>query len=341
MSITCPSSSHLHHIPITSSSSSLLQIHHTSITSLLHLNHISIISLLQLITSQSHLNFISITSQSHLHPISIISHSHLYCVSVTSPSYLHHISIISQLHLTSKLHLYYISITSLSCLNHISISESGFTCIPSFQMYSSTELQRPSEVVLNESVPNEQVRTAAKSRKHKSIVPAAHLPVRPTSRNTQRDVHANVIHWNPDQGSLHHFGYHNGRVLVEESGLYYVYAKTCFRYYDIIEVASETEQDSQSNGPPTISPSDAGMQLVQYVFREHVSRGRSGPVLLMKSGHTWHWKQGTWHTCCQRQSGVFALQSGDGLYVSILNIWVLDPDTEGSYFGAFMVSGEQ
>ncbi|XP_076872048.1 tumor necrosis factor ligand superfamily member 11-like isoform X2 [Brachyhypopomus gauderio] len=209
------------------------------------------------------------------------------------------------------------------------------------QMYSSTELQRPSEVVLNESVPNEQVRTAAKSRKHKSIVPAAHLPVRPTSRNTQRDVHANVIHWNPDQGSLHHFGYHNGRVLVEESGLYYVYAKTCFRYYDIIEVASETEQDSQSNGPPTISPSDAGMQLVQYVFREHVSRGRSGPVLLMKSGHTWHWKQGTWHTCCQRQSGVFALQSGDGLYVSILNIWVLDPDTEGSYFGAFMVSGEQ
>ncbi|KAK1798782.1 hypothetical protein P4O66_007066, partial [Electrophorus voltai] len=181
--------------------------------------------------------------------------------------------------------------------------------------YSSAELQRPTEGVLNETAPGDALRgkqrTGARSRKQKSVMPAAHLPVRPASRHAQRTIHATIIHWNAEQGNLQHFGYHNGRILVEESGLYYVYAKTCFRYYDIFEVSSETEHNSQSDVPLTLSPSDYGVQLMQYVFHERISHGTSEPVLLMKSGNTWRWKRGTYHMCCEQQSGVFSLQAGE------------------------------
>uniref|UniRef100_A0A4W4H897 THD domain-containing protein n=1 Tax=Electrophorus electricus TaxID=8005 RepID=A0A4W4H897_ELEEL len=193
--------------------------------------------------------------------------------------------------------------------------------------------------VLNEMAPGDALRgkqrTGARSRKQKSVMPAAHLPVRPA-----RTIHATIIHWNAEQGNLQHFGYHNGRILVEESGLYYVYAKTCFRYYDIFEVSSETEHNSQSDVPLTLSPSDYGVQLMQYVFHERISHRTSEPVLLMKSGNTWRWKRGTYHMCCEQQSGVFSLQAGEGVYVSVLNLWLLDPEAEGSYFGAFRVSSE-
>uniref|UniRef100_A0A4W4HG47 THD domain-containing protein n=1 Tax=Electrophorus electricus TaxID=8005 RepID=A0A4W4HG47_ELEEL len=199
--------------------------------------------------------------------------------------------------------------------------------------------------VLNEMAPGDALRgkqrTGARSRKQKSVMPAAHLPVRPPSLpSSSGTIHATIIHWNAEQGNLQHFGYHNGRILVEESGLYYVYAKTCFRYYDIFEVSSETEHNSQSDVPLTLSPSDYGVQLMQYVFHERISHRTSEPVLLMKSGNTWRWKRGTYHMCCEQQSGVFSLQAGEGVYVSVLNLWLLDPEAEGSYFGAFRVSSE-
>uniref|UniRef100_A0A3B1K575 THD domain-containing protein n=1 Tax=Astyanax mexicanus TaxID=7994 RepID=A0A3B1K575_ASTMX len=118
-------------------------------------------------------------------------------------------------------------------------------------------------------------------------------------------IHATIIHWYPEQGNLQHFGYNNGRVLVQKSGLYYVYN---------------------------------GVQLIQYVFVERLSYSSTlRTTLLMKSGNTFQWKRGTYHMCCQQQSGVFSLQAGEGLYVSVSNSWMLDPEAEGSYFGAFRV----
>ncbi|XP_066520522.1 tumor necrosis factor ligand superfamily member 11-like [Hoplias malabaricus] len=208
------------------------------------------------------------------------------------------------------------------------------------QADSSTGPQRPTEVVLTETVSTNKfldvkARTETKiQRKHRNITPAAHLPIKPTSGNIQRKVLATIIHWNPEQGNLHHFGYHNGRILARKSGLYYVYAKTCFRYYDILEVVPESGKRLQ-----TESPSDEGVQLIQYVYHERLSHSLlTRPALLMKSGNTWQWKRGTYHMCCQQQSGVFSIQAGEGLYVSVSNSWMLDPEAEGSYFGAFRVS---
>ncbi|KAI4886658.1 hypothetical protein NFI96_012773, partial [Prochilodus magdalenae] len=201
------------------------------------------------------------------------------------------------------------------------------------------------QVVFTKPVPTDAFRQASpepkSQKKHRNITPAAHLPIKPASGYIQRKVHATIIHWNPEQGNLHHFGYHNGRILVQKSGLYYVYAKTCFRYYGILEESSESTQGGQLKRSPTISPSDEGVQLIQYVFQERLSYSSpSRPVLLMKSGNTWRWNRGTYHMCCQQQSGVFSLRAGEGLYVSVSNSWMLDPEAEGSYFGAFRVSSE-
>ncbi|KAG9277879.1 tumor necrosis factor ligand superfamily member 11 [Astyanax mexicanus] len=208
------------------------------------------------------------------------------------------------------------------------------------QADSSAELQTLPEDLLTEPVSAATFRDAKAStdvkseRKHKNIMPAAHLPIKPVSGHIQRKIHATIIHWYPEQGNLQHFGYNNGRVLVQKSGLYYVYAKTCFRYYDLLE-------NGHSNESPTSSPFDKGVQLIQYVFVERLSYSSTlRTTLLMKSGNTFQWKRGTYHMCCQQQSGVFSLQAGEGLYVSVSNSWMLDPEAEGSYFGAFRVSSE-
>ncbi|CAB1327809.1 unnamed protein product [Coregonus sp. 'balchen'] len=157
----------------------------------------------------------------------------------------------------------------------------------------------------------------------REVTPSAHLPIQPPSGHIQRDIQTTtMIHWDHTQGHLSKIGYHDGRILVREGGLYYIYAKTCFRYYDQVE---ESLMESESHAPG----------------RRGVSADHSAPLrpaVLMKSGSTRRWQRGHYHMCCQQQGGAFPLRPGDGIYVSVSNSWLLDPEAEGSYFGAFRIS---
>ncbi|XP_042614949.1 tumor necrosis factor ligand superfamily member 11-like isoform X2 [Cyprinus carpio] len=196
-----------------------------------------------------------------------------------------------------------------------------------FQIDSVTALKNHSEAVIKESILSERL-THDEEKKRRRSSPAAHLPIRP-SRQTQRDVHATVLHWNPDQGHLSHLGYRHGRILIQKSGLYYIYAKTCFRHYESLETDS-------GSGPGS---SQTAVQLIQYIHQERFSRSAaSSSSVLMKTGSTRVWRRGGYHMCCQQQGGVFSLRPGDALYVSVSNSWMLDPEAEGSYFGAFRIS---
>ncbi|XP_030637719.1 tumor necrosis factor ligand superfamily member 10-like [Chanos chanos] len=175
----------------------------------------------------------------------------------------------------------------------------------------------------------------------RKITPAAHLPIKPQSEQKQRNINAAIVHWNAKQGYLSHLGYHNGRILIHEPGLYYIYAKTCFRFYYNLDSNSESVSgtDSSLDSLLEVQTLQGGVQLFQYVYNERLIH--SSPVrvvLLMRSGSTQRWNQDTYHMCCQQQGGVFALRSGDGLYVNVSNSWMLDPDAEGSYFGTFRIS---
>ncbi|ROK31081.1 Tumor necrosis factor ligand superfamily member 11 [Anabarilius grahami] len=169
-----------------------------------------------------------------------------------------------------------------------------------FQMDSVTELKNHSEAVIKDTV---------------------------VSERSTRNVRATIIHWNADQGHLSRFRYHDGRILVQKSGLYYIYAKTCFRHHESLE----TEAGS---GPGS---SDA-VQLIQYVFHERVTHSAPSRTVLMKTGSTRSWRRGAYDMCCHQQAGLFPLRDGDAVYVSVSNSWMLDPEAEGSYFGAFRIS---
>ncbi|KAL2087788.1 hypothetical protein ACEWY4_016616 [Coilia grayii] len=177
-------------------------------------------------------------------------------------------------------------------------------------------------------------------KRQRPRTPVAHLPIKPPSTNGQREVYATIIHWNADRGHLSQLKYGNGRILFQKPGVYYVYAKTCFRYYSEPELSMESHSAPPNNPagrPATATPSP--VQLIQYIFLERPSHGSPiRPLMIMKTGSTNRWRPSGYHMSCQQQGGVVEIKSGDGLYVSVSNAWMLDPEAEGSYFGAFRIA---
>lgn len=127
-----------------------------------------------------------------------------------------------------------------------------------------------------------------------------------------------TIDWDTERGHLQGMGYTKGKLLVREAGFYYVYAKTCFRYYDLSGAGGEVDVSNA--------------QLIQYVYHESITNGRA--TLLMKTGSTMRWNNTTYNMYCAQQGRGFRLEPGDTLYVDVSNAWMLDPEGEGTYFGA-------
>ncbi|XP_028847231.1 tumor necrosis factor ligand superfamily member 11 isoform X2 [Denticeps clupeoides] len=152
-------------------------------------------------------------------------------------------------------------------------------------------------------------------------VPAAHLPVRGPTDFSIRDEKAVMVHWNANQGHLMKIQYKDGRILLKEDGLYYVYAKTCFRLW--IGEKSPTPQPDVSNA-----------QLIQYVYHEKHTQSMIRPILIMKSGSTVRWDNKKYHFYCVQQGRGVHLSPGDALFVNVSSSWLLDPEPEASYFGA-------
>uniref|UniRef100_W5MEZ7 TNF superfamily member 11 n=1 Tax=Lepisosteus oculatus TaxID=7918 RepID=W5MEZ7_LEPOC len=168
-----------------------------------------------------------------------------------------------------------------------------------------------------------QVAKSTENKTHeKDLKPSAHLTIRAPINFTQRNIQLALIHWNTNHGLAHlrHLGYSDGIIKILEGGFYYVYAKTCFRYY--AGVSGDVLKDD------TI--------LIQYVH--HEKQAQKTTIVLMKSGSTKHWNKTDFNLYCIQQGGVFLLKDGDGIYVKVSNSWLLDPEPEGSYFGAIKMS---
>lgn len=132
------------------------------------------------------------------------------------------------------------------------------------------------------------------------------------------------IEWDQQHGNLHKMSYQDGNLLVLESGLYYVYAKTCFRYYNIQDEGREAR---------THAPDVSNAQLIQYVKHKSIKQNNRN-VLLMKTGSTKQWNNMSYNMYCAQQSRVVRLVEGDALFVEVSNAWMLDQEAEGTYFGA-------
>ncbi|KAI5621173.1 tumor necrosis factor ligand superfamily member 11, partial [Silurus asotus] len=171
--------------------------------------------------------------------------------------------------------------------------------------------------------PFKEIKKKERSRK-KDPTPIAHLSVKTPMEFASTDPNVlTTVHWNPFHGSLKKVKYHNGRFVMEEQGLYYMYAKTCFRYAP--EHASKRQDVSN-------------VQLIQYIFHESHTQTKLKPVLLSKSGATFNFSDPKYNMYCVQQGRSALLKQSDGLFVNVSNSWLLDPEPEGTYFGVFKLS---
>uniref|UniRef100_A0A3B4V280 TNF superfamily member 11 n=1 Tax=Seriola dumerili TaxID=41447 RepID=A0A3B4V280_SERDU len=190
----------------------------------------------------------------------------------------------------------------------------------------STAPHRPIEEVQTEPVLNalRDTRKTRRCKTPKESLPSAHLPIRRPQEYPKKDVRqAITIDWEEKHGYHHKMGYQKGKLLVIEPGFYYVYAKTCFRYYRIPEDSSQAE----------IPPVDvSNTQLIQYVYHESIKWNKA--VMLMKTGSTMRWNDTSYNMYCAQQGRGVQLEEGDALFVNVSNAWMLDLEGEGTYFGA-------
>ncbi|XP_077473405.1 tumor necrosis factor ligand superfamily member 11 [Stigmatopora argus] len=180
---------------------------------------------------------------------------------------------------------------------------------------------------LIEEVQTEPVLNALKdTRKNQHLKnqkkpPSAHLHIK-ADKQYARKPETVMIDWDEVHGYSHKMDYQRGKLLVDRSGFYYVYAKTCFRYF------------KPGSGGPAIDVSN--LQLIQYIYHESIKQN-SKEELLTKTGSTKRWDNFSYNMYCAQQGRGLWLDRGDALYVTVSNAWALDPERKGTYFGAIKV----
>uniref|UniRef100_A0A7N6A305 THD domain-containing protein n=1 Tax=Anabas testudineus TaxID=64144 RepID=A0A7N6A305_ANATE len=185
---------------------------------------------------------------------------------------------------------------------------------------------------LQEEVQTEPVLNALKDKRNrnkgcktpKESLPSAHLPIDVHQEYSKKgEPKAVTIDWDVEHGYRHRMEYQKGKLQVMEPGFYYVYAKTCFRYYYVGANSGQT-------GTPQVDVSNT--QLIQYIYYESIKNSKA--MMLMKTGSTMRWNNTTYNMYCAQQGRGIRLEDGDTLFVNVSNAWMLDPEGEGTYFGA-------
>ncbi|NXF87441.1 TNF10 factor, partial [Eubucco bourcierii] len=160
--------------------------------------------------------------------------------------------------------------------------------------------------------------TGSSSRKNSPSLRIDSLP--------RRGVGHKISNWESRKGHsfLYNVELRNGELVIPQTGFYYIYSQTYFRF-------RENENEDSDLLVQIRNPK----QLVQYVYK---LTNYPEPILLMKSARTSCWsKKAEYGLYSIYQGGVFQLKSEDRIFVSVSNSDIVDMDKEASFFGAFMV----
>ncbi|NXH17811.1 TNF10 factor, partial [Bucco capensis] len=116
----------------------------------------------------------------------------------------------------------------------------------------------------------------------------------------------------------------NGELVIPQTGFYYIYSQTYFRF-----------RESEDEDSGLLAQIRNPKQLVQYVYK---LTNYPEPILLMKSARTSCWsKKAEYGLYSIYQGGVFQLKRDDRVFVSVSDADIVDMDKEASFFGAFMI----
>ncbi|KFV91864.1 Tumor necrosis factor ligand superfamily member 10, partial [Fulmarus glacialis] len=116
----------------------------------------------------------------------------------------------------------------------------------------------------------------------------------------------------------------NGELVIPQTGFYYIYSQTYFRF-----------RENENEDSDLLAQIRNPKQLVQYVYK---LTNYPEPILLMKSARTSCWsRKAEYGLYSIYQGGVFQLKREDRIFVSVSNGDIVDMDKEASFFGAFMI----
>nr|XP_006200859.1 tumor necrosis factor ligand superfamily member 10 [Vicugna pacos] len=118
----------------------------------------------------------------------------------------------------------------------------------------------------------------------------------------------------------------NGELVIHQTGFYYIYSQTYFRFQEPEEIlgTAATEENRKKN-----------KQMVQYIYK---CTSYPDPILLMKSARNSCWsKDSEYGLYSIYQGGIFELKENDRIFVSVTNEQLIDMDQEASFFGAFLI----
>ncbi|KAM5154076.1 tumor necrosis factor ligand superfamily member 10 isoform 1-T1 [Callospermophilus lateralis] len=118
----------------------------------------------------------------------------------------------------------------------------------------------------------------------------------------------------------------NGELVIHQTGLYYIYSQTYFRFQEIEETSGTLSKDTKKKSK----------QLVQYIYK---CTDYPDPILLMKSARNSCWsKDSEYGLYSIYQGGMFELKENDRIFVSVTNEHLIDLDQEASFFGVFLIA---
>ncbi|XP_060623502.2 tumor necrosis factor ligand superfamily member 10 [Anolis sagrei] len=187
-----------------------------------------------------------------------------------------------------------------------------------------------------------QVSTATEREASKNAVPrvAAHLTANQNWRHPEtiqslplrNNLGYKINTWEASRDSssfLYNLRLNNGELVIPQTGIYYIYSQTYFRFREPEGVEPDADPDSDSVRNPK--------QMVQFISK--YTDYYPDPILMMKSARTSCWsKKAGYGLYSIYQGGLFQLNVNDRIFVSISNKDLVDMDKPASFFGAFLVS---
>lgn len=118
----------------------------------------------------------------------------------------------------------------------------------------------------------------------------------------------------------------NGELVIHQTGLYYIYSQTYFRFQELEEISGTISREESKK---------RNKQMVQYIYKW---TSYPDPILLMKSARNSCWsKDSEYGLYSIYQGGIFELKENDRIFVSVTNEQLIDMNQESSFFGAFLI----
>ncbi|XP_038631950.1 TNF superfamily member 10, like [Scyliorhinus canicula] len=180
-----------------------------------------------------------------------------------------------------------------------------------------------------DNIPVDVLKSAAEFNDKPARSSSAHLTVRLTS---PQDVShhldqscRHLVKWGIGKGLSHiqNMTLHHGKLRASQTGRYYIYAQTYFRYQ---HKARDDYDDDSANANE--------QQLVQCIYK--MTTTYASPILLMKGvGTKCAAANAEYGLNSIYQGGLFELKAGDEIFVTISDIKLVDDNVASSYFGSF------